>query len=350
MFDAMEGYAAAREGTIYHTSNGGETWEFHAPTFAYLSNMDFPPGSDTGYTCGMNSAMFRITPQGVEQMVTGTVSNLDAIHFLDRNHGWSCGESILLEYVNGTWIGEHAYPSGFWYDVFFIDSLNGWGAGYWLTGGGTTVDTAVIIHTTDDSSWFTPQLINVGNTGSFVKVFFLNNQMGWTINASGRIYSTTDGGNTWTREAEGMTEEFLICIQFTSSNNGYVAGNNKTLLKYTLLSDVEEWVAQPREFKLEQNYPNPFNPSTTIRFTIPLDERRETGNVTLKVYDVLGNEIATLVDEEKSPGRYEVEFLGHSDGGLNLSSGVYFYQLSIIGPETSSGQVLIQTKKMIIMK
>jgi|WetSurMetagenome_2_1015567.scaffolds.fasta_scaffold51806_2 hypothetical protein len=94
-------------------------------------------------------------------------------------------------------------------------------------------------------------------------------------------------------------------------------------------------------FYLFQNYPNPFNPSTTIRYTVPLDERRETKNIILKVYDVLGNEVATLVDEEKPTGSYDIEFnpasINHS-----TSSGVYFYQLK--------ADNLIQTKKMILMK
>jgi flagellar hook assembly protein FlgD len=72
--------------------------------------------------------------------------------------------------------------------------------------------------------------------------------------------------------------------------------------------------------------------------------------VTLKVYDVLGNEIATLVNEEKPAGNYEVEFNGHSDEGQNLPSGVYFYQLRIGGPEMNLGQVMVQTKKMIYLK
>jgi hypothetical protein len=115
----------------------------------------------------------------------------------------------------------------------------------------------------------------------------------------------------------------------------------------------------PSEFSLEQNYPNPFNPSTVISYQLPV-----SSDVTLKVYDVLGNEVATLVNEEKPAGSYEVEFTSHSDesaiGGQNLSSGVYFYQLKITGPETrwergssstaSSGQGIIQTKKMILMK
>ncbi len=110
-------------------------------------------------------------------------------------------------------------------------------------------------------------------------------------------------------------------------------------------------------FKLEQNYPNPFNPSTKIKFTVPFVETHRDASlpVTLKVYDILGNEIATLINEELSPGEYEVEFSGHSDEGQNLPSGVYFYQLRTKGPETSSqneqtGQGIFQTKKMILIK
>jgi hypothetical protein len=127
-----------------------------------------------------------------------------------------------------------------------------------------------------------------------------------------------------------------------------------------IIDDVEEEQNVISSFNLEQNYPNPFNPSTKIKFVIPdgiASEAKQSQMVSLKVYDILGNEIATLVNEELSPGEFEVEFGGHSDEGQNLPSGVYFYQLRIEGPETSlpdgkagSGQGMIQTKKMILMK
>ena len=98
----------------------------------------------------------------------------------------------------------------------------------------------------------------------------------------------------------------------------------------------------PKEFVLYQNYPNPFNPSTVISYQLPV-----TSNVNLKVYDILGNEVATLVNEEKQPGVYEVEFSakgGSASGGnaYNLSSGIYFYQLK------SSNYSSI--KKMVLLK
>jgi len=108
---------------------------------------------------------------------------------------------------------------------------------------------------------------------------------------------------------------------------------------FTYSDIIEVEVAVPNIFSLEQNYPNPFNPSTTIRYEIP-----EQSFVTIKVYDILGNEITTLVNEEKAAGNYEVEFntSSHSGNVRNLTSGIYFYRLQ-------AGS-FIETKKMILMK
>ena len=95
----------------------------------------------------------------------------------------------------------------------------------------------------------------------------------------------------------------------------------------------------PTEFSLEQNYPNPFNPETTIRYTIPSNVKGEMIKVTLKVYDVLGREVATLVDEFKQPGVYNSTF---STLRSSLTSGVYFYRLA-----TPTSSI---TKKMMLIK
>ncbi len=121
--------------------------------------------------------------------------------------------------------------------------------------------------------------------------------------------------------------------------------------------DVENETQLPKEYSLNQNYPNPFNPSTKISWQTPVG-----GWQTLKIYDVLGNEIATLVNEYRSAGKHEIEFSteggslpagNHGASGGNaagLSSGIYFYQLKTGDPESSSGQGFIQTKKMLLIK
>ena len=110
------------------------------------------------------------------------------------------------------------------------------------------------------------------------------------------------------------------------------------------LGIVENQTGTVTKFLLTQNYPNPFNPSTIIRYEIPGQTRNDNALVTVKVYDVLGNEIATLVNEEKPAGSYEVEF-----DGTGLSSGIYFYQLSVRA-SSGSARHYVETKKMVLIK
>jgi hypothetical protein len=118
-----------------------------------------------------------------------------------------------------------------------------------------------------------------------------------------------------------------------------------THLVYALIDGVEhgekitnleksENITPTSGYKISQNYPNPFNPSTKIKYAVS-----NTQKVVIKIFDILGNEIATLVNEEKVPGEYEINF---ETTKYNLSSGVYFYQLR-------AGS-FIQTKKMILMR
>ena len=107
-----------------------------------------------------------------------------------------------------------------------------------------------------------------------------------------------------------------------------------------ITTGVEDEKSLAKEFYLEQNYPNPFNPSTKIKYTIPsviASGTKQSQLVTLKVYDVLGNEFATLVNKEQPAGTYEFEF--NADG---LTSGIYFYKLQ--------AGTFTETRKMLLMK
>jgi hypothetical protein len=109
-----------------------------------------------------------------------------------------------------------------------------------------------------------------------------------------------------------------------------------------LVTKIENEEILSKKFYLYQNYPNPFNPSTKISYSIPLLEGNKRGGfVTLKVYDVLGNEVATLVNDYKPAGSYEVEFQS-AVGNKQLASGIYYYQLRI-------GD-FIQTEKMLLVR
>jgi hypothetical protein len=163
-----------------------------------------------------------------------------------------------------------------------------------------------------------------------------------------------EAGRGWERigfvEGKGTTTE----IQSYSFIDKPEPGKYKYRLKqidfdgsfeYSQEIDVE--VKAPNVFSLEQNYPNPFNPSTKIKYSIPTvvaNDVKQSQLVTLKVYDILGNEVAELINEEQAPGVYEVEFNSESSFRLtlNLPTGIYFYQLR-------AGS-FVETKKMILLK
>jgi len=100
----------------------------------------------------------------------------------------------------------------------------------------------------------------------------------------------------------------------------------------------------PSRYQLHQNYPNPFNPVTKIKFEISADVRNQKSEVKLKIYNLLGKEVATLVNEQLRPGTYEVKF-----DASGISSGVYYCKLSAGYPD-GSGQVFSETKSMLLIK
>jgi len=177
----------------------------------------------------------------------------------------------------------------------------------------------------------------------------LNDSTGvFTIQTDKVYFPLPQGSGVDVEEADfngdGLIDIYLCGFQHTDYL--FLAEGNVTSI------DQKKTENYPQHFELYQNYPNPFNPSTKIKFTIPFviaSGAKQSQLVTLKIYDVLGNEITTLVNEEKSPGTYEVEFSSHSGevrnlpaGRQGLTSGMYFYTLKISNYS--------ETKKMILLK
>ena len=129
-------------------------------------------------------------------------------------------------------------------------------------------------------------------------------------------------------ETEGADTISAIII----SADDTVSVHSKAVITYIAPTSARDNYPSAGSYFLYQNYPEPFNPSTTIQYRVP-----EVSFVTLKVYDVIGNEIATLVNQEKQKGSYKLEF-----NAASLPSGVYFYQLK-------AGSYL-NTKKMILLR
>ena len=151
----------------------------------------------------------------------------------------------------------------------------------------------------------------------------------------GTILRTTDGGQNWITQTSGLGSP-LYGVSFTDANNGTIVGYFGTILHTTnggvTFINEELIVEKPTDYHISNNYPNPFNPSTKIKYSLP-----QTSNVVIKVFDILGNEIETLVNEEKQTGTYEITWYTE-----NLPSGIYFYRIQ-------AGN-FIETKKMLLLK
>lgn len=217
--------------------------------------------------------------------------------------------------------------------------LSPWGEGTSSSSGGggdtATLGDATWLHTFYDSLfWSSPG-------GDFSP----------TLSASQSVAGT--GAYTWGSTA-GMVSDVQRWVDTPSTNYGWALVGNESALQtakrfdsrdnvnpslrpllqvtYDVPVQVGDQSANQTSFVLLQNYPNPFNPSTVIRYTLPA-----TGYVTLKVYNILGQEVAVLVDEMKQPGRYEVEW-----NAAGFPSGLYVYRLQ--------ARDFVDTKKLVLLK
>ncbi|MDQ3193384.1 MAG: hypothetical protein M3P82_00150, partial [Bacteroidota bacterium] len=166
------------------------------------------------------------------------------------------------------------------------------------------------------------------------------------------VYRSINGGSAWEKINSGLTPDTRVMSIIIHKNYLYIGTYERGVWKRSFLTNVQNFSTEsiPDNYNLQQNYPNPFNPVTTIKFDIMQDAKRETlasrsgRDVSLIVYDALGKEVASLVNETLSPGSYEVEFKGN-----NFSSGIYFYRISVSNPAGETNG-FVQTKRMILIK
>ena len=169
------------------------------------------------------------------------------------------------------------------------------------------------------------------------------------------VYCSKDNGETWTNLNSGLTDTFVYSLAINSNDYVFAGTHDGFVFRSkNPTTSIKEVYEVPIIFALEQNYPNPFNPNTTIKYQIPEQVRNdkfsvtmsgvEESFVTLKVYDVLGREVATLVNQKQKTGYYKVEW-----NAINQPSGVYFYQLTA-GASTGSATDFVEIKKMILLR
>ena len=270
-------YVIGENGTCFFSSNIGVTWNARpVPTVENL-NAGVGPTSGTSLHAlvgGNNGVIFKSTDAGLnwDTISSGTSNNI-------YNFGIAAGGKIFAVGANGTILASN-------------DGGDTWGS--------VTSPTNESLYSVSTSGQNGNWIIACGSNGTIIK--------------------STNTGVTWSLYATPTIETLRSAIASTN-NLHFAVGDNGIILKTTdgggdpvSVSDINDL---PQEFQLLQNYPNPFNPSTKIRYAIST-----TAFTTLKVYSILGQEVATLINEERAPGVYEVNF-----DGLKLTSGTYLYKL-----------------------
>jgi photosystem II stability/assembly factor-like uncharacterized protein len=381
------GWVSGTNGTIVKTTNGGLNWIVQISDLANkemngLSIVD----SNIVYSVGLADTFLKTTNGGSNWQVlrNGPVPsqhNYWSTFFINQYTGWICGSSqTIFKTTNGGLTLDSTFISdAFLYDIYFRNELDGLVCGqsasmYKTSNGGLNWNLINVPVANQSADFKKFSFIN-NNTGFIVgsqnnklfkttnfgdtwdsvarisgmidsyRLFFINENTGFSCGSYTKLYKTTNGGFNWRQENTTQFEPgYLSGIYFFDFNTGWVVGTiGKILYTETGGSPVLSITgneAYPKGYSLEQNYPNPFNPKTMIRFNVankfPI---RTFGNdkVVLKVYDVIGREVKTLVNESLKPGTYEVTFDGSS-----LNSGVYFYKIS-----TNN---FTEIKKMLLIK
>ncbi len=332
--DPNTGWTVGQSGAIRKTTDSGSSWFPQVSGFSqnYLYSVCFTD-VNIGYICGSGGLIIKTTDGGTSwtQQETGVTNTLSCIFFPPSStslRGFACGGTAstgtVVKTSNGgmNWVAE-TIGSNWLFGIHFMDIQTGCAVGF-----------NGVIYTTTNSGVNWIERVS-GTSNRLVAVHFPDYSTGYSAGYSGTIIKTTDGGQNWFTQQSATTNN-LWGVNFIDHNTGWAAGWNGTIVHttnggITYINKIGTEV--PGEFKLHQNYPNPFNPATTIRF----DVKSGNSNVKIAVFDVLGKEVAEVVNGKLAPGKYEALWDASAYG-----SGIYFCVLS-------AGDYL-ETGKMVLNK
>lgn len=398
-YNAVIGLAGSPNSNLYKTANGGYSWDLISfPESVYPIDIDMK-STDKIWIADGNGAIYH-TPDGgvswVQQFKDNSLTNfINYIEMFDTLNGIAMGDGIasdpnntdvpalFLRTVDGgeNWLSINdsafgAYSGDTWRRMDFVNT----NTGYFFESGKTPQK----LYKTDDGceTWTTTGLqeyttvikfydenigISAGKSGEMAttvdggnnwNVIQIDSHWGNDIEfipdnpkevwfVSNKVYFSSDTGKTWIDYSFTDDGATFRDIKFVDSNNGWMISDNavyRTTNNGGQVTNVED-DAVPKRFELKQNYPNPFNPSTVIEYSIGSHDVGTSNKsvqslcitTELTVFNLLGQRIKTLVNENQSPGNYKVTF-----NASHMPSGIYFYTLK-------AGSQLL-TKKMLLTK
>jgi spore coat protein H len=374
--DSLNGFIVGEQGTILKTIDGGVSWiERNVGMSLPLTSIGITSLNNI-FVGGENGFLFHSVDTGKSwsQVTLTQNKNISGIMFESQQFGWLYGDSsLLMKTTDGgmVWttsnidsvkniVGISKIDSNrivFTYqDGSFAATTNGglaWqtgsissnkillkaetdGLAIWAVGeNGAVVRYSFITETSKD--------LSVSANITLRDIIFLGSECIYVAGDGGKIFYSTNSGIDWYSQYSADSHD-LYGVAFTNNTHGLAIGNAGTILTTSAdgsVTTVKNNIANlPSEIRLYQNYPNPFNPITDIRYQI-----LDISHVALKVYDILGREIALLVNEIQGAGIKSVKWDASASGGL--SSGIYFYSLTIIGDK---GSMFHDVKKLVLLK
>jgi photosystem II stability/assembly factor-like uncharacterized protein len=289
---------------IYKTVDGGDTWKVQVfenmyDPFYKITFIDSLDGYAVGGGLERSGSYVYHTADGGETwhgwIDYGYVPLHDAA-YINRNNFWTVGShvgfgTIIYTSDGENWVNQYISDINGFFPLFcidFTDSLNGWAAGY------------EVVRTNDGGNHW-----QVVTDSIRLKAFAaIDTSEAWGLTGTASIVHSTDGGQSW---------------------------------QPVIITSADEIRSLTLSFQLFQNYPNPFNSFTTIKYQLS-----STGEVNLKIYNLLGKEVRTLVNEFQTRGNYKIAWTGKNNGRSDVSSGIYLCQLNVNDNVT--------TKKLILAK
>jgi photosystem II stability/assembly factor-like uncharacterized protein len=366
---------AAGNSVILKTTNGGSNWYMTEGPQGTLFSIFFT-SNDTGYTVGGTNIVYKTTNGGINwnAQQTNSADGFRVVYFINQLTGVVGGyHSCIYRTTNGgmNWDLKNTEYTGTIGSISFANEFTGYAVNAWLgmiktTNGGNNwfyississsrvffinpntgfaISGNKILKTSNSGlSWDQVLLTNVILNISDVRL--TNNGVGYAVCDNGKIFKTFNYGSNWYQQ-QSITENSLYALCVINDQVVYCVGKYKIIIKTTngggmIIGINNEHYNRPSSFSLSQNYPNPFNPVTKIKYDIPPSKGARGMMTKLIIYDILGREIETLVNETQKPGSYEVTW-----DGSRFASGVYFYKLYI---DDASAPLSI-TKKMVLIK
>ena len=365
-------YAASYENGISYTNNNGSNWtdvnqDLSSPTVISIGSCDsvlFIGTYGGNYKSTNYGTNWILSNLGLSGASTAFISNSgmilagEYIPYKSTDYGqlWFPASSGFIsgggKIKDFTQIGNYTYsvnsnrlflsPN---FGVFWVELINPWF--YSEVNALTSYQRYLYVGHGDSGIYKTDSLatswtrINNGLTNKKIRALYTNSNKVFA-GTQGGVFVTTNNGSNWHPLNNGLTNLYITSI-ISDATYLFAGTRGSGIWKIPLseiLTDIKANTNDPVTFYLYQNYPNPFNPVTNLEFGIP-----ELGFVSLKVYNLLGKEVAVLVNEKLSPGIYKETF-----NGSNFASGVYFYRLVVSSSNPMEAGDFSDVKRMILLK